>query len=182
MYLPNFSTDVMSSWLPPKSTSIFSQQRYVFHLIPTRSFVFFSHTALSAMAGALFFGMFLTLYCHFNFLATLLVSSGWIPGSALTTALLLDVLEHPTALVSLLPSALFPIALRTPRSLPIPLLNIPVLVLLRGTIVNRTYGMHKKPTYLAIFTNSIRSYQPCSPVILHSPGANFDPSVKVRVC
>ena len=34
-----------------------------------------------------------------------------------------------------------------------------VRVLLRGPIVNRTYGIHKKSIYLTIFTNNILSYQ-----------------------
>ena len=40
------------------------------------------------------------------------------------------------------------------------------LILLRGTILNRTYGTHKKNTYFAIFTNIIWSYLLCSPVIV----------------
>ena len=32
------------------------------------------------------------------------------------------------------------------------------LLLLRGTIVNRTYGIQKKTIYLTIFTNTIWSY------------------------
>ena len=51
--------------------SILSRVRYLSHLIPARPFVTISHTALSAMAGNLSFGMFLTLYCHFNFLTFL---------------------------------------------------------------------------------------------------------------
>ena len=31
-------------------------------------------------------------------------------------------------------------------------------ILLRGTIVNRTYGIHKTPIYLTVFTNKIWSY------------------------
>ena len=47
------------------STTLFHLS--LFQLAP---FLTFSHTALSAMAGYLFFGIFLlyTLYCHFNFL------------------------------------------------------------------------------------------------------------------
>ena len=37
------------------------------------------------MAGKLFSGTFLTLYCHFNFLTSLFVSSGYVPSSALNT-------------------------------------------------------------------------------------------------
>ena len=47
------------------------------------------------MAGNLLFGMLLTLYCHFNFLTSQYVSSGYIPSSAVNTALLV-VLEHPS--------------------------------------------------------------------------------------
>ena len=38
---------------------------------------------------------------------------------------------------------------------------------LRGTIVNRTYGIHKKYIYLSIFTNKIWSYYLWSPVIVN---------------
>ena len=43
------------------------------HLIAARPFATSSHTALSAMADNLFFGMFLTSYRHFNFLTSLIV-------------------------------------------------------------------------------------------------------------
>ena len=46
------------------------------------------------MVGNLFSGIFFTLYCHFNFLTSLVVSSGYIPSSARNTVLLV-VLEHP---------------------------------------------------------------------------------------
>ena len=50
------------------------------------------------MAGNLFFvfGIFFTLYCHFNFLTSLFVSSGYIPGSL--NIVLLVVLEHPLSI------------------------------------------------------------------------------------
>ena len=47
------------------------------------------------MAGNLFSGILFTLYCRFNFLASLFVLSGYIPSSALTTVLLV-VLQHPS--------------------------------------------------------------------------------------
>ena len=45
------------------------------------------------------------------------------------------------------------------------------LLLLRGTVVNRTYGTHKNlpGMYLPIFTNNIRSYLLWSPVIVVAP-------------
>ena len=52
------------------------------HRIPARPFETFSHTASSARAGNFFFGMFLTLYWHFNFVTSLLVSIGYIPLSS----------------------------------------------------------------------------------------------------
>ena len=70
--------------------SIFSNT--LSHLSP---FVIFSYTALSTMAGNLFSGIFFTLYCHFNFLASLFVLSGYIPRFALNTVVLV-VLEHPS--------------------------------------------------------------------------------------
>ena len=85
--------DSISSWFPPTSVHTFSTT--LSHLIPARPCVTFSHTALSAMAGTLFFGMFLTFYCHFNFLTSLFVLSGYIPSSALDIVLLV-VLEHPS--------------------------------------------------------------------------------------
>ena len=66
----------ISSWFPPVSFHTFSTTLY--HLIPARPFVTFSHTALSAMAGNLFFGLLLTLCCHFDILTSLFVSSGYI--------------------------------------------------------------------------------------------------------
>ena len=39
------------------------------------------------------------------------------------------------------------------------------LLILRGGIVNRTYGTHKKTLYLPIFTNNIWSYLLWSPVV-----------------
>ena len=39
--------------------------------------------SMSTMAGNLFFGMFVTLFCHFNSLTSLFVSSGYIPSSAI---------------------------------------------------------------------------------------------------
>ena len=47
------------------------------------------------MAGNLFSGILHVLYCHFNFLTSLFVLSGYIPNSALNTALFV-VLEHPS--------------------------------------------------------------------------------------
>ena len=49
------------------------------------------------MTCNLFSGIFFTLSCHFNFLASLFVLSGYIPSSALNTVLLV-VLEHPSIL------------------------------------------------------------------------------------
>ena len=47
------------------------------------------------------------------------------------------------------------------------MINVGVhMILLRGTIVNRTYGTDKKPIYFPILTNNIWSYLLCSPVIL----------------
>ena len=57
-------------------------------VILARYLVTFSHTALSAMAGNLFSSIFLALHCHFNFLMSLLVSSGCIPSSSLNTVVL----------------------------------------------------------------------------------------------
>ena len=48
-----------------------------------------------------------------------------------------------------------------------------VLTLLRGTIVNRTYGIHKKPVYLPIFTNNIWSYLLWSPVVAPFPEVSY---------
>ena len=74
-YPANFSMDrKISSWFPPISFHIFSTM--LSRLIPASPFVAFSHTALSAMAANLFFGMFLALYCHFDFLTSLFVLSG----------------------------------------------------------------------------------------------------------
>ena len=49
------------------------------------------------MACNLFSGILFTLSCHFNFLTSLFVLSGYIPSSALNTVLLV-VLEHPSIL------------------------------------------------------------------------------------
>ena len=51
--------------------------------------------SLPAMAGNLFSGIFPTSYCHFNFLTSPFVSSGYTPSSALITVSLV-VLEHPS--------------------------------------------------------------------------------------
>ena len=88
LYLPNFSADITSSWCFPYILAYFLN-----YAIPPFSSsplpcVTFSHTALSTMDGNLFFGMFLALYCHFNFLMSLFVFSGYIPSSALNTVLL----------------------------------------------------------------------------------------------
>ena len=40
--------------------------------------------------------------------------------------------------------------------------------LLRGAILNTTYGTHKKPKYFAIFTNNIWSYLLWTPVVLNA--------------
>ena len=93
LYLPKFSMDSITSWLP-----LISFQKYsttLSHLIPARPFVTFSRTALSATAGNLYFSVFLTSYRHFNFLTSLFVLSGYIPSSAPKNVLLV-VLEHPT--------------------------------------------------------------------------------------
>ena len=85
LHLPNFSTDITSSWLPP-AAFILSRLRYptLFQL----ALLLLSSTDLSTTAGNLFFCMFLTFYRHFNFLLSLLVLSGHIHSSALDTALL----------------------------------------------------------------------------------------------
>ena len=63
------------------------------HLVPARPFATFSRTTSSTMAGNLFFGMFLSLCCRFNFLISLFVLNGYLPSSALS-AVVLVVLEH----------------------------------------------------------------------------------------
>ena len=65
------------------------------YAIPPYSSSPFATFPLSAMAGSLLFGMFLTLYCHFNFLPYLFVLSGYISTSALNFVFLV-VLEHAT--------------------------------------------------------------------------------------
>ena len=69
LYLPNFSTDITSSLFPPVPFHTFSTT--LSHLIPARHLVTFPHTAVSTMAGNFFFGMFLLLYCRFNFIMSL---------------------------------------------------------------------------------------------------------------
>ena len=59
LYLPNVTADITSSWFPPTFIRTFSTMPS--HVVPARSFATFSHTALSIMAGNLFFGMFLCL-------------------------------------------------------------------------------------------------------------------------
>ena len=76
----------------PLYPSILSQLRY-----PTlwRPFVTFSHTALSTMAGNLFFAYSLLSIAVSTFLISQFVWSECVPSSALTTVLLLIVvLEH----------------------------------------------------------------------------------------
>ena len=76
LYPPNFYVESTSSWSPPKSFHIFSTT--LSHLIPAHPYVIFSHTALSTMAGNFFSGISFTLYCHFNFLTSLFVSSAYM--------------------------------------------------------------------------------------------------------
>ena len=96
LYLPNVSTDIMSSWFLPISFHTFSPT--LSHSIPARPFATFSHTSLSTMSGSLFFWhAFLTLYWHyFNFIASLFDLSGYIPTSSALDAALLVVLGHPS--------------------------------------------------------------------------------------
>ena len=55
-------------------------------------------------------------------------------------------------------------------------------MLLRGAIVNRTYGRHKKPTYLPIFTDNIWSYLLWSHVIIvRTRTADGDTGVERRM-
>ena len=65
--------DIMSSWCPPISSRTLLTA--LPHLVLARPFGTFSRAALVAMAGNLFFGMLLTLYCRFNFLTPLFVLS-----------------------------------------------------------------------------------------------------------
>ena len=70
------------------------------HLTPARpSVTLLPYSSMSYIAGNLFFGMPLTLYCHFNFLTALFVSSGYILNSVLN-AVLLVVLGHATCFFS----------------------------------------------------------------------------------
>ena len=66
LYFPMFPTDTTSSWLPP--ISFHTSLSTLYHLAPARPFVTSSHTALSTMAGNLFFGKFRTLYyCYYYY-------------------------------------------------------------------------------------------------------------------
>ena len=97
LYPANFSMDSsISYWFPPSSFHTFSPT--LSNLIPALSFVTFSHTALPAMAGNLFFGIFLVLECHYC-CSRIFVLSGYIPSSALTSVLPV-VLEHPNTFVA----------------------------------------------------------------------------------
>ena len=73
------------------------------------------------------FGMFLTLYCHFNVLTYIFVISGHVPSSALSTVLLV-VYMSTLVFFWLLSSVLLPTVLRTSCSLPIFLRHILTLV------------------------------------------------------
>ena len=64
-------------WFPPISFDVLTTT--LCHLIPARPFVTFSHTAPSAMAGNLSFGVFLTLYCHINFFQYS-ICFRWVPA------------------------------------------------------------------------------------------------------
>ena len=74
-----------------------------------------------AVGGNLFFGMFVTSYCHFNFLTSLFVLYGpTFPILLLNTDVLLVVLLLSTlVLFLLLPSVVLPAASQALRSLPI---------------------------------------------------------------
>ena len=78
------------------------------------------------MAGSLFAGIFFTLFCHFNFLTSLFVLSGYIPSSALNTVILV-VLEHPSIFLAAVVRTVS-VVLRTLRSLPVLLLHTITLV------------------------------------------------------
>ena len=54
-----------------------------------------------------------------------------------------------------------------------------VVLILRGTIVNRTYGIHKilPGTYLTIFTNNIRSYQVLTTVSRNSKSSSPEENI-----
>ena len=79
------------------------------------------------LGGNLFFVMFLNLYRHFNFLASLFVSSGYIPSSAVNTVFITRRLSI-LVLFQLLSSVLFPAVSRTWRPLSILLLHTLALV------------------------------------------------------
>ena len=56
LYFPNFQADITSSRFPPMYTSFHTFSTTLSHHIPACPFVTFSLTALSTMAGNLFFG------------------------------------------------------------------------------------------------------------------------------
>ena len=96
LYPPNLSMDKcsISSWFPPIYPSILSRLRYptllqlaLLLLSPIQPYQLWLATS--------YCGMFLTKYCHFNFLASLFVSSGYNPSSVLSTVLLV-VLDNPS--------------------------------------------------------------------------------------
>ena len=85
------STDNISSWFSPR-ISFYTFSTTPFRPISARSFVTFSQSALSAMAGNVFFSMPLTLYCQFNFLTP--ICSKWVFRPLVL--LVLHVLAVPT--------------------------------------------------------------------------------------
>ena len=93
---PNVSTGSLLSWFPPVSCHTFSTT--LSYPFPARPFVTFSHTALSATAGNLFFGMFFMYFIlpfqlsHVSHLC----QAGAFPALLLILSVLLVVLEHPS--------------------------------------------------------------------------------------
>ena len=110
---------------PPKIlvSSHFLPYFLVYAIPPSSSSAFFanfSRTALSAMAGDLFFWRAPSLiFCCFTLLTLRLIAIGYVPSCPLNTVLLV-VLEHPTVVIFLAAVTLFPAVLRTSRSLPVP--------------------------------------------------------------
>ena len=93
----NFLAYFLGYAIPPYSSS------------PFRYFLPYNDT--SYMASNLLLGVLLCLHCHFNFLTSLFVSSGCIPGSVHNTVLLI-VLEHASTFLAVVICA-FPAVLRT---------------------------------------------------------------------
>ena len=123
---PSFSMDSISFWFPPVFFHI-ARLRY-----PTLvQLAVLSHSPIQrylAMAVSHFFGMLVTLYCHFNFLTSLTVLSGYSSSSALDTAVFLVVLEHPIIFFGCCRLYCFQLFYGLPPSLPVLLLHIPALV------------------------------------------------------